>query len=148
MLPDELENFWMRRAIEWGRRSPQKPFGAVIVDIETNTELAAGVNTTEESPLWHGEIVAIRNLPPRYRAADRHLTLYTTAEPCVMCQGAIHWAGIERVVFGVTVPDLVRLGWHQFTLRACDIAHAWPHRPCELIGPALHAECLALFENR
>jgi tRNA(Arg) A34 adenosine deaminase TadA len=29
-------------------------------------------------------------------------TLYTSAEPCAMCAGAIYWAGIGRVVFGQT----------------------------------------------
>ena len=28
-------------------------------------------------------------------------TLYTSTEPCLMCCGAIHWAGIPRIVFGV-----------------------------------------------
>ena len=28
-------------------------------------------------------------------------TLYTSTEPCIMCCGAIHWAGIARIVFGV-----------------------------------------------
>src|SRR6202142_2270413 len=29
-------------------------------------------------------------------------TLYTSAEPCAMCAGAIYWAGIGRVVYGQT----------------------------------------------
>ena len=29
-------------------------------------------------------------------------TLYTSAEPCAMCAGAIYWAGIGRVVFGLS----------------------------------------------
>lgn len=148
MFTPARDEYWMRRAIEIGRRSPEKPFGAVIVDRERDVALSEGVNTTEESPLWHGEIVAIRNLPQAQGGESRRLVLYTTAEPCVMCQAAIHWSGIERVVFGVTVPDLVRLGWQQFSLRANEIADAWKHQPCELVGPVLHAECLALFGDQ
>jgi tRNA(Arg) A34 adenosine deaminase TadA len=33
-------------------------------------------------------------------------TLYTSAEPCAMCSGAIYWAGIGRVVFGQTEKNL------------------------------------------
>ena len=33
--------------------------------------------------------------------------LYTTAEPCAMCAGAIYWAGIGRVVYGMTEKELL-----------------------------------------
>src|SRR5207237_740114 len=29
-------------------------------------------------------------------------TLYSSAEPCAMCAGAIYWAGIGRVVYGLS----------------------------------------------
>ena len=28
--------------------------------------------------------------------------LYTSTEPCIMCSGAIYWAGIQKIVFGVS----------------------------------------------
>ena len=31
------------------------------------------------------------------------LVLYTTAEPCPMCQGAISWSGIGTVVSGTSI---------------------------------------------
>ena len=33
-------------------------------------------------------------------------TLFTSTEPCVMCTGAIYWAGILRVVFALSEGDL------------------------------------------
>lgn len=36
-----------------------------------------------------------------WNLAGRDLTLYTTAEPCMMCVGGILWSGIGRVVYGV-----------------------------------------------
>ncbi|WP_081437507.1 MULTISPECIES: deaminase [Rhodococcus] len=29
-------------------------------------------------------------------------TLYTTAEPCSMCAGAIDWGNVLRLVYGIT----------------------------------------------
>jgi len=36
-------------------------------------------------------------------------TLYSAFEPCSMCSGTIYWAGIGRVVFGVTEARLLEL---------------------------------------
>ena len=33
-------------------------------------------------------------------------TLYSSAEPCAMCSGAIYWAGIGRLVYGQSEKDL------------------------------------------
>ena len=32
-------------------------------------------------------------------------TVYTTLEPCVMCAGAIHHAGINNIVYGAKDPS-------------------------------------------
>ena len=41
-------------------------------------------------------------------------TLYTSAEPCAMCSGAIYWAGIGRVVYGQTEKALkAQTGAHE-----------------------------------
>jgi len=32
----------------------------------------------------------------------RSCTLYTSAEPCAMCAGAIYWSGIGRVVYALS----------------------------------------------
>lgn len=140
-----LDETWMRRAIAIATRSPTAPFGAVIVDSECNRSVAEGCNDAAQSPLWHGEIVAIRSLAANLLSEARRLTLYTTAEPCVMCQAAIHWTGIGRVVYGVSVPDLQSRGWKQFSMRASDVAAAWPHQACQIDGPVLADECRELF---
>ncbi len=137
----------MRLAIEAALENPAKPFGAVIIERATGRLVARGVNATDRGVLLHGEVVALSALPLEWsQAGGAGLTLYTTAEPCVMCQAAILWAGIDEVVYGVSVPDLVALGWRQFSLRAIDIAAAWSHHPCRIVPDVLRDDCLRLFE--
>jgi len=49
----------------------------------------------------HAEVAAIRDACRTVGSADlAGATLYTTTEPCPMCLGAIHVAGIQQLVLG------------------------------------------------
>jgi tRNA(Arg) A34 adenosine deaminase TadA len=134
---------WMRRAFKLGRRNPEAPFGTVIT--LGDQLVAEGLNHTYTNPIWHGEMDALIHVPPNSPWQD--LTLYTTAEPCPMCCSAIIWAGVGRVVYSVSVPTLVELGWHQFDLRAEEISRR-SHHPVEIRGGLLETEGRPLFVRR
>lgn len=137
----------MRLAITVARRSPDAPFGAVLVDVSTGEVVAEGVNRWRENPAWHGEIDAInRCAAVRAGIAWSNLRLYTTAEPCCMCQGAILWAGIPDVIFGTSIRTLIRLGWRQIDIAAEEVVRRSDVSPCRITGGILEAECDALFE--
>ena len=74
------------------------PFGCVIV---RNGEIVGqGHNEVvkRKDPTCHGEVMAIRNACKTLGTYDLSgCELYTTAEPCPMCRGAILWANISRV---------------------------------------------------
>ena len=36
-------------------------------------------------------------------------TLYSTAEPCAMCTGAIYWGNVGRIVYGMSEKDLLKI---------------------------------------
>lgn len=139
----------MRRAIAAARGNPSHPFGAVLVDSRQDRVVVEGVNRGRENPLWHGEVDALNRFASTAAGPDdwSHLHLYTTAEPCCMCQAAILWAGVRRVVFGTSIPTLQRLGWHQIDLRAEDVIRRAPFADCELLGGVLEDECDTLFEH-
>ena len=66
-------------------------------------------------------------------------TLYVTVEPCAMCAGAIYWANIGRVVYGITEKKLLRLtGNHAqnptFDL-PCRQVFACGQKAIQVIGP-------------
>jgi tRNA(Arg) A34 adenosine deaminase TadA len=138
----------MRRAIEVANQNPECPFGSLLVDRETGEVVAEGVNSSNRSPVLHGEIDAIQNCAVSRPNADwSSLCLYTTAEPCCMCQGAILWAGISRVVFGTSIDTLIRLGWRQIHISAAEVVSRTPDAQCEIVSGVLERECDAPFRR-
>ena len=139
---------YMRRAIALAANVPDLPFGAVIVDGGNGMVLAEGWNKTSLNPTWHGEIDAINRLAALGTSVENErLVMYTTAEPCPMCQAAVLWSGIEKVVFGSSIRTLQRLGWRQIDILAEEVVRRSPAWTCTLIGGVLERECDALFER-
>jgi tRNA(adenine34) deaminase len=139
---------YMRRAIELARQAAPYPFGALIVDPARDRVLAEGWNRSLENPIWHGEIDAINTCARLHAPRDwTGLTLYTSAEPCPMCQAAIAWAGVGTVVYGSSIPFLAAHGWWQIDLRAEELIRRTPFRQCQLIGGVLEVECNVLYES-
>lgn len=139
---------YMRRAIALADNVPDLPFGAVIVDGDNDTILAEGWNKTSLNPMWHGEVDAINRLASSGLGVEgKSLVLYTTAEPCPMCQGAILWSGIEKVVFGTSIRTLQGMGWRQIDILAEEVVRRSPAWNCTLIGGVLERDCDALFQK-
>jgi tRNA(Arg) A34 adenosine deaminase TadA len=137
---------YMQRAIELAANVPDFPFGALIVDRDIGTILAEGWNKSSINPTLHGEIDAINQLVVSHPRIDgSRLVLYTTAEPCPMCQGAILWTGIEMVVFGTSIRSLQKMGWRQIDILAEEVIRRSPAWKCTLIGGVLEQDCDALF---
>lgn len=144
--PSKHERY-MQRAIALAKEAPQFPFGAVIVQRATGVIVAEGHNRSAESPTFHGEIVVINRCAADHPSVDwTALDLYTTAEPCAMCQSAVEWAGIPTVYYGTSIPYLRKLGWQQIDIRAEEVARRTPFRQSQVIGGILGEECNALFE--
>ena len=107
---------FMRRALALARRGMTRgdggPFGALVV--RRGVIVGEGWNRVVATgdPTAHGEIVAIRAACRRLGTFSlKGCVLYTSAEPCPMCLGAIYWARIARVVYGMTVADAARIGF-------------------------------------
>jgi tRNA(adenine34) deaminase len=118
----------------------------VIVRTANAEVVAEGYNRSSVSPTYHGEIDAINRCAQLHPDIDwSGLVLYTTAEPCPMCQSAAEWAGIGMVVFGSSIPFLKSLGWKQIDIRAEEVIRRTPFGRCVLLGGVLEEECNALF---
>lgn len=147
MQPIDHEHF-MRRALELTIHAPLRPFAAVIVDPASGETLAEGWNQSQNHPIWHGEIDAIDRLVRRGQAFEaRRLTLYTTGEPCAMCQSAILYTGIGTVVYGTSMRYLKSLGWEQIDVPAIEIIQRTPFGRCRLVAGVLQEECDQRFAS-
>lgn len=143
------DGLYLRRAIELsasGRARGNRPFGAVIVGADGALLAEAWCDTSESGDCTgHAEVNAIRQAHPRHgRALLEGATLYSSAEPCVMCAGAIFWSGIRRVVFGIDAVALRAFRGEVATQRdaelSCrDVFVASPFA-IECIGPLLGEE--------
>jgi tRNA(Arg) A34 adenosine deaminase TadA len=136
------------------RAGGQHPFGALVAD-ESGQILAEGQNESRPplgDPTRHAELNAVSRaastiLPERLAKA----TLYTSTEPCCMCAGAVYWAGIGRVVYGLSEAGLLELtGGNKENLTLslpCREVFARGQRRLEIIGPLLEDEAAKPHEG-
>ncbi|WP_220387779.1 nucleoside deaminase [Legionella sainthelensi] len=140
------DDYYMRVAIELAKKNPQAPFAALIVDNKTGEILARGLNASKVNPTFHGEMVAINNCIKKHPQVNwSNVTLYTTAEPCAMCQSAVVWANIPRVVFATSLDYLKSHGWDQINLQASEINKKSPFYHGAITGGVLADEANPLF---
>lgn len=97
---------FMRLALEEAKEAfaeGEIPIGAIIV-AKNGMVIARAHNQTEtlHDVTAHAEMLAITS------AADmlggkylKDCTLYVTVEPCIMCAGALGWAQVSRIVYGI-----------------------------------------------
>lgn len=136
------------------REKGDHPFGCILVGPDGtvlkeqgNAFLAEGRDMTA-----HAErMMATRASQAFPRDFLANCTLYSSAEPCAMCAGAIYWAGIGRVVYGQSERDLKEAtGSHPDnpTLDLpCRLVFAAGQRRTEVIGPMLEEEARALQQG-
>ena len=102
----------IEEAAEGIRAGHGGPFGCVIV--RDGRVVGQGHNEVvlRKDPTCHGEMQAIRNACENLGTFDLSgCELYTTAEPCPMCAGAIMWANIKKVYYGCNIADTDSIGF-------------------------------------
>jgi tRNA(Arg) A34 adenosine deaminase TadA len=144
------DSTWMRQAIDKTREAiaaGQSPFGAVIV--RSDQLICASHNTVwrDCDPTAHAEVNAIRAAAKILATFDLHgCEMFTTCEPCPMCLSALHWAKIDRVVFGAAIEDATAAGFSAFPVPARALAEMG-RSPLRVEGPLLADECRELFQQ-
>jgi tRNA(Arg) A34 adenosine deaminase TadA len=152
-LPSLDHEMLLRRSFDVARRAHEHgshPFGAILVgpDGAVLIECENGY-LPDKDMTGHAERLlatkASTTLDPRLLA---RCTVYTSAEPCAMCAGAMYWAGIGRVVFGLSERRLKTITGNHAENPTLDLpcrtVFAAGQRPVDVIGPLLEDEAAAL----
>ncbi len=141
---------FLRRAITLAQQARARgadPFGALLVVNSAIVQETMDESVPSSDPTWHAELSVISTYcRTNQRFALDGYTLYTSAEPCAMCAGAIHWARISRVVFSVSQAMLQNLSGGNPKAGCAEILNSGRQR-VEIIGPLLPMEGLAVFEG-
>src|SRR5215471_19067222 len=103
----ERDEHFLRLSFAVARRSLTRgnhPFGCVLVDADGKvlTEAENGYMPDHDGTAHAERLAATQACRTLSRDVLAAATLYSSAEPCAMCAGAIYWAGIGRVVYGLS----------------------------------------------
>jgi len=116
------------------------PFFAAVVDANGNV-VAESANTVVNAKCSHAHaemnaIAAAEAKLGTWNLSRKGLTLYTTAEPCMMCVGGILWSGIGRVVYGVGTEAVERIAGFDEGFKP-NWREEFARRGIEVVGPVL-----------
>ncbi|HHX70988.1 MAG: nucleoside deaminase [Miniphocaeibacter sp.] len=114
MFTNEQHKEFLKRAIEISKNSRANnntPFGALLVDKDGNILMEQeNIELTENICTGHAECTLVQRASQKYSKDFLwDCTLYTTAEPCAMCSGAIYWGNIGTVVYAMEEKRLLEL---------------------------------------
>lgn len=145
--------YYIKKCIEVSQRARDNgntPFGAILVDANGNILLEQeNIEITESNCTGHAETTLMEKSSNKY-AKDFlwECTLYSTAEPCAMCAGAIYWGNVGRVVYGISEKRLLELTGDNsqnptFDL-PCREVFARGQKKIEVVGPFPEVEELVV----
>jgi tRNA(Arg) A34 adenosine deaminase TadA len=145
-----MEPEYMRLAIrkaQEGISLGQSPFGSAIVRAGEVVAVTHNTVWLSRDPTAHAEMNCIRAAATTLKTVFLHgCTLYSTTEPCPMCLSAIHWAKIERVVFGASIADAKTAGFSELGVAAAALAKMGGS-PLLVESGLLQYECAELFNQ-
>lgn len=119
------------------------PFGAVVVKDGKIIGKGHNMVIARQNCVCHGEIMAIQDACKTINSYDLSgCDIYTTAEPCPMCFGAILWANIANIYYGCSQVDTNNIGFRDNKFYNFSKAER-----AKMLKQIDHIECKQLFED-
>jgi tRNA(Arg) A34 adenosine deaminase TadA len=153
MTRSELDEHFLRRSFDVARRALSNgnhPFGAILVDRNGKVLIEAenGYMPAHDGTAHAERLLATKACTTLGPDVLKGATLYSSAEPCAMCAGAIYWAGIGRLVYGLSEHRLRALTGNHPENPTLDLpcreVFKRGQRATEVLGPLLEDEAEAL----
>ena len=153
---NEREADLLRRSFELAntaRRNGNMPFGALLAGPEGEIllERENGYYPERDATAHAERLVATQASKAYTESYLASCTLYSSAEPCAMCAGAIYWTGIGRVVYGLSEKRLRQLtGDHRDNPTMdmpCREVFAAGQKTIVVEGPCLDDEAAAIHQG-
>lgn len=146
----EKDIYYMRLAIasaKEGIDNNEYPFGCCIVTDDEEYVVACNSCFTDSNPLMHAEIRAMNKMFDELKVTSlQNTTIYTTTIPCLMCIGAISWAKIPRLVYGLSINDSINCDFEEINYDINSIINIFPYK-IEVVKSELTNECLDLYNQ-
>ncbi len=149
----ERDEQFLRHSFDVARRAMthgNHPFGAVLVDQHGNVLLEAenGYMPSHDGTAHAERLLATQACTTLGADVLATATLYSSAEPCAMCAGAMYWAGIGRLVYGLSEHRLREFTGNHPENPTLDLpcreVFESGQRATEVVGPLLEDEAAAL----
>ena len=153
LTPREIDEHFLRRSFEVARRAlthGNHPFGAILVDQDHNVLIEAenGYMPARDGTAHAERLLATQACTTLSPELLKDATLYSSAEPCAMCAGAIYWAGIGRLVYGLSEHRLRAVTGNHPENPTLDLpcreVFGSGQRPTAVLGPLLEDEAEAV----
>jgi tRNA(Arg) A34 adenosine deaminase TadA len=153
LSPLERDVHFLRQSFDVARRAMTRgnhPFGALLVDQSGSVLIEAenGYLPSHDGTAHAERLLATQACTTVAPDILRSATLYSSAEPCAMCAGAIYWAGIGRLVYGLSEHRLRQLTGNHPENPTLDLpcreVFGRGQRSTEVVGPLLEDEAAAV----
>src|ERR1700753_2529196 len=152
----QLDEHFLRHSFDVARRSMDNgnhPFGAILVGGDRNIliETENGYMPAHDGTAHAERLLATQACRTLTAEVLAGATIYSSAEPCAMCSGAIYWTGIGRLVYGLRESGFRGITGNHPENPTLDLpcrdVFASGQRSTEIIGPLLEDEAAALHDG-
>lgn len=156
MLSTSKDLELLKQTIELSRESKTDgnlPFACILADSNGHILLKAKNSIiTSGNRMGHAEMNLILDAVEKYQFHEMNsFTIYTSSEPCPMCASSIYWAGIRRLIYGLSLARKNELIAPKddapgMFLPCRDVLKAANH-PMEIHGPLLEEDAAKIFTD-